>query len=266
MIQLICIDIDGTLLNSRKELPEENIRAIRHAIEKGVTVAFATGRSKQGVEYLFESIPCEGNAICLNSGLILYKGEMIYQKAINESVIEKVIGLMEKYQSQLFLTEEAGNITVGCLSEKLKQEIQQGSLKGNYRFCENYRELRQIIPQTKILKMAVQDFEAERFEQLYKELQQIREISVLRSDQFFLDIIPSDSGKEKGIGILADYLGITLEEVLCIGDNENDLAMLEQAGTGVAMGNAAQEVKQAADYVTADNDHAGVAEAIYHYI
>lgn len=266
MIQLICIDIDGTLLNSKKELPEENIRAIRYAIDKGAIVAFATGRSRQGVDYLFESIPCEGNAICLNSGLILYEGEIIYQRAIDESVIEKVINLMEKHQSQLFLTEKEGNITVGCLSEKLKQEMQQGSLKGNYRFCEDYKELRQVVSTRKILKMAVQDFEAERFEQLYEELCQIKEISVLRSDRYFLDIIPADSGKEKGIEILTEYLGISEENVLSIGDNENDIAMLKQAKFGVAMGNAAPEVKQAADYVTADQDHAGVAEAIYHYL
>ncbi len=266
MIRLICIDIDGTLLNSYKELPEDNRKAIHYAIQKGAMIVFATGRSRQGVEYLFKSISCDENAICLNSGLILYQGETIYQKQMSEQVVKKVINLMEKYNSQLFLTSENGNITVGSLSDKLKAEMQQGSLKGNYRFCENYEELRGVVSQTKVLKMAVQDFEEERFEQLYGELQKIKEVSVLRSDKFFVDIIPYDSGKEKGVEILAQYLGIAPEELLCIGDNENDIAMLRGSGIGVAMGNASEEVKLAADYVTADNDHAGVAEAIYRYI
>lgn len=266
MIQLICIDIDGTLLNSQKELPEDNKKAIRYALQKGVTVTFATGRSRQGVEYLFENIPCNENTICLNSGMILHQGEIIYEKQMNESTVQKVIDLMEKYKSQLFLTSADGNITVGSLSDQLKEQMQQGSLKGNYQFCEDYGQLRKIVQQTKVLKMAVQDFEAERFEQLYDELKKIKEISVLRSDKFFVDIIPSDSGKEKGIEILAQHLKITPDEILCIGDNENDIAMIKNAGIGVAMGNASEQVKAMADYVTADNDHAGVAEAIYHYI
>lgn len=266
MIRLICIDIDGTLLNSQKEIPRENIEAIRYAIKKGAKFALATGRSRQGVEYLFQSLQCDENAICLNGGLLMYQGKNIYQRPMNEEVVHKIIDLIERYEAQLFLTGVRGNITVGFLSDKLKQEIQQGSLMDNYCFYANYEELRRNIQWTNILKIAARDFDEERLEMLSQELQKIKEILVLKSDTSLLEIVPADSGKDKGIEIFARQMRIAPEEILCIGDSENDIAMLRHAGIGVAMGNAEEKVKNAADYVTTDNDHAGVAKAIYAYM
>ena len=87
-----------------------------------------------------------------------------------------------------------------------------------------------------------------------------------KSDDFFVDVNPREVNKGKGVAILARHLSVPMEQVMCIGDNENDLEMVEMAGIGVAMGNAVETVKCAADYVACDNDHAGVAEAIHRFI
>ena len=74
------------------------------------------------------------------------------------------------------------------------------------------------------------------------------------------------SSKGEAVQHFADYLNISYDDVMCIGDSENDLSMLKVAGVSVAMGNATPEVKEQADYITADNQHGGVAQAIYHFI
>lgn len=266
MIKLLCLDIDGTLLNSRKELPEENVEAVRWAANKGVVTVLASGRSMQGVRPILKGLGCEKNAVCLDGGLILYKGCIIYRKYMDLHMIYQVLQVSEKYHTQVFATSTTGNLTAGNLTARIMEEAEKGSMSGTYDFCQSYQEMRERMKDNDIIKMAVQDFTGENFRQTRQQLERIPTLSILRSDTYFLDIIPADSGKEKGIRILADYLRIAQEEIMCIGDNENDLEMLQAAGLSVAMGNASEEVKKKADVITEDNDHAGVAKAIYQYL
>lgn len=256
MIKLLCIDVDGTLLDSRKELPKENVEAVRYAIQKGVTAAIASGRSVSGIEPYLSQLGTGRQAVCLNGGLILCGG-VIHKTVMEEMLVMKVIDLAERYGSQLFLSAPEFNITNGSLSSKLQSLIDQGSLRSDYHYCRDYEELRRAAHQHKdeILKLAVKEIDEANFGQLKQELMDLDLFHVAKSDTYFVDINPKGSSKGQGVAVLANHLSIPMEQVMCIGDNENDLEMVAMAGYGVAMGNAAKPVKDAVFYVAPDNDH-----------
>lgn len=267
MIGLLCIDIDGTLLDSRKELPRENVEAVHYALEKGVIVAIASGRSVAGIEPLFSQLGIERNGVCLNGGLIL--SERIIQKTImEEELVMKIIGQAERYNSQIFLSTAELNLTNREMSGEVKELVEKGSLRSDYLHCQDFNELRTQahIYRDEIIKVAIKEIDEDNYGLLKQSLIEMDLFHVAKSDTFFVDINPRGENKGNGVAALARHLSIPMENVMCIGDNENDLEMIELAGVGVAMGNAVEPVKKAAVYVTGDHDHAGVAEAIYRFL
>lgn len=267
MIGLLCIDIDGTLLDSRKELPRENVEAVHYALEKGVIVAIASGRSVAGIEPLFSQLGIERNGVCLNGGLIL--SERIIQKTImEEELVMKIIGQAERYNSQIFLSTAELNLTNREMSGEVKELVEKGSLRSDYLYCQDFNELRTQahIYRDEIIKVAIKEIDEDNYGLLKQSLIEMDLFHVAKSDTFFVDINPRGENKGNGVAALARYLSIPMENVMCIGDNENDLEMIQLAGVGVAMGNAVEPVKKAAVYVTGDHDHAGVAEAIYRFL
>ncbi|WP_394524549.1 Cof-type HAD-IIB family hydrolase [Lacrimispora sp. JR3] len=267
IIGLLCLDIDGTLLDSRKELPPENVEAVHYALEKGVTVAIASGRSVEGIEPLFSQLGIGRNAVCLNGGLILSEG--IVQKTImEEEMVMKIISQAERFDSQIFLSTAEWNITNREMTGQVKELVENGSLRSDYLYCQDFNELRTQAHRYRdeIIKIAIKEIDEANFGLLKQSLIEMDLFHVAKSDTFFVDITPKGEHKGKGVAALARHLAIPMEQVMCIGDNENDLEMITLAGVGVAMGNAVEQVKNAAVYVTADHDHAGVAEAIYRFI
>lgn len=267
MIQLLCLDVDGTLLNSHKELPAENKKAIHYAIEKGVQVYIATGRSMRGIEHLFQELEIPRKAICLSGGLI-YDQKKIYSTHLDHNAVEKIVDLVEKYQSQVFLSMENINITNGQLAKELQVLVDNGSLKSAYHFCKDYEELHQqaTLHKREIIKAAIKEFDEKNYTLLKQELIDLDLFNVAKSDLYFVDVTSRDCHKGKAIQHLAKYLNIPLSDVMCIGDNENDKEMIQTAGIGIAMGNAVKEVKEIAVDITTSNDECGVAQAIYKYI
>lgn len=266
-IRLLCLDIDGTLLDSRKELPQENVQAVRYAMDRGVTVAIASGRSMSGMLPLFKTLGIRPCGVGLNGGLIL-DGDVVKQTIMDAELVQIVIAAAERYDSQIFLSTADCNYTNGKVSDHLKKLIENGGLKSDFVYCNDFDDLREKATEHKeeIVKIAIKEVEEDHYEQLRKELGQMGLFHVAKSDTFYVDINPLGCNKGMGVRELAEYLNIPMEEVMCIGDNENDEEMVEIAGVGVAMANAVETVKRKADFITGDNDHAGVARAVYHYI
>ncbi len=266
-IRLLCLDIDGTLLNSRKELLHENIQAVRYAVDQGVTVAIASGRSMSGMLPVFKDLGIRPCGVGLNGGLIL-DGDVVKQTIMDAELVQIVIATAEKYGSQIFLSAADCNYTNGRISDHLKKLIENGGLKSDFVYCSDFDGLRKKALEHKeeIVKIAIKEVEEDHYEQLRRELGEMGLFHVAKSDTFYVDVNPLGCNKGSGVRELAEHLNIPLEEVMCIGDNENDEEMVETAGVGVAMANAVEEVKKKADFITGDNDHAGVAQAVYHYM
>lgn len=270
-IKLISLDLDGTLLNSKKQLSQGNLQALKACIARGIQIVPTTGRTVDGVPSVVKEIPGVRYVIATNGAMIfdmetetiidrrmlenaqalailriLEEYPVMYDPYINGRGIseEKFFGHMERYglpkelQEMVLVTRDVVPNVIrfveenGGPVEKINMFFAEPSLKG---------EIRQ-------------------------RLKEIPDILITSSIPLNLEINHPEATKGKGILRLAKHLGISREETMAFGDGENDLSMMKEAGIGVAMENGMKELKEKADYVTGSNDEDGVAAAIDRFI
>lgn len=117
-----------------------------------------------------------------------------------------------------------------------------------------------------LLKVSIREEDDDIYQKVRRKLEDLKLFDVAKSDTNYIDINIKGINKSKGVRDLAQYLNIDLSEVICIGDNENDIDMIKIAGLGVGMANSCDELLKVCDAVTLSNDECGVAKAIYDYV
>ncbi|WP_418223273.1 Cof-type HAD-IIB family hydrolase [Clostridium isatidis] len=274
-IKLICIDMDGTLLNSKHEVSDENKKAIKKAHDRGVNIALCTGRMFLSAKYYADLIGINTPIIASNGAFIKngYNDKAIYENPLPKDIAIEIYKIAKKYRltiqfnswNVLFMetpaSEEHAYVVMNrdlpeekrvkfIINEKLDEAIQ--NYEGN------------------ILKAGVIEKAANK-DKLWTAKEEIKDIfrdklHVVSSGDNNFEITVGSVSKGNAAAYLAKLLNIPQEEVMCIGDSENDLSMIKYAGIGVAMGNGLDIVKEAADYVTDTNDNIGVAKAIEHFV
>ncbi|HFH9837766.1 TPA: Cof-type HAD-IIB family hydrolase [Streptococcus suis] len=268
MIKLLALDMDGTLLNNRKELMKPQIDAIHQAVEAGVKIVLCTGRPLAGVKSFIKQLgfDAEEEFVIVNNGCSTHSTKdwsLIDWAELAPSDITHLNQLADGKELQISLFDVEDYFV---LAEKANEQVTlDASLVG-------------MMPQPISLTEAVSGqhrfFEAmfvgkpevvERFEQTHR-VHLEESYSTVRSLPYLLEILPNGASKASGLKQLADRLGILPEEIMAIGDANNDLEMLEFAGLGIAMGNANEQVKAIAQDITDTNENNGVAKAIAKYI
>ena len=269
--KLICIDMDGTLLNDKKTISERNLRSIRLANEKGVRIAVCTGRIFTSADFFSELLGVKSPVIASNGAYIREKDrdEVVYKATLGVQKCKKLLSVFREYDIYPhYYTSDT------VFTEKL---IYSSSF---------YEEVNKTLPKDKQVKIVLvedwndifQRYESEIFkgiavdddiEKIHKAKMSLRdrsdfEVVSSRFDNF--EVMNKGVSKGSAVKILADYYGINSEQVICIGDSENDLSMIKFAGLGVAMGNADEDVKEAAKYITDSNNCDGVAKAIEKFV
>lgn len=265
MYKLIAVDMDGTLLREDKTVSERTKQAIQMAHAQGVKVVLASGRPIEGLNRYLEEL-----GLCTEEDYVLsYNGSVVQNVGTKEVIAKSVLkgkDLMALYK----LSKELGvNIHAfskdGCITPKMNEYSQlEGRINGIPVHEVNYDT---ISAEEDIVKIMLID-PVEVLEEAIKKLPQTLydEYTIVRSAPFFLEFLNKNSGKAVGVKALGEHLGIKREEIICIGDAGNDLDMIEYAGLGVAMGNAFEEVKKAADYITDSNEEDGVAKVIEKFV
>ncbi|CAJ0990709.1 sugar-phosphatase [Pantoea sp. Nvir] len=262
-IKLVAIDIDGTLLNSHYELTSGVKLAIDHVRKKGVAVVLATGRPYVGIKrYLIELGLVDKGQYCIS-----YNGALV-QKAKDGECVSEITLSFDDYVYIEKLARELGVHFQAFDKDSLytpnkdlsKYTIHEASLTGipvRYRSVDemdhNIRFPKlMMIDDPSLLDAAVQ--------QLPSKAQQ--NYTILKSAPYYLEILDCRVNKGRSLKMLAEKMSIAREEVMAIGDQENDLAMIKYAGTGVAMGNAIDSIKKIAQFITKSNMEDGVVYAI----
>lgn len=267
MIKLVAIDLDGTLLNSQKEISLRNKQALMAAKQAGVKVVICTGRPLAAIGPYLEELGLqeEGDySITFNGGLV--------QKNDTGAIIEKTLMPLEAIH-ELYQLATTLNMPFDVLSDEVVMQLPSvpnypsiySSLNKLLTF-ESYK-LEELTPNRIYNKVVVAIDEAylnERIKEIPASFYERFEIIKTRNN--LLEFMPKGITKAYGISLLAKDLGIRAEEIMTLGDEENDLPMIEYAGLGVAMANAIPLVKEAADVVTDTNDQDGVAKAVEKYI
>lgn len=267
-IKLVAIDIDGTLVNSAKQLTPVVKNAIAAAKKAGVKVVICSGRPFSGVKPLLEELNLMNQsnqyAVCFGGAMVQSTdGKVIDLKAISYKNYQDLELLARKKnlhfhaisQDKIFTSNrDIGHYTV--------YESRLVNLEIFYRTPEELSEEKLVkamfIDDSKKLDVAMKDWaDFAEFED---------EVTFTKSAPFYLEANAKGVNKAAALKILAEHLQLKVSEIMAIGDEGNDLSMIEYAGLGVAMGNAIPAVKAAANVETQDNDHDGVAEAINKYI
>jgi len=265
-IKLIAIDIDGTLLNEKNELAPATIAAVKAASAQGIKVVLCTGRPLTGVQPYLDAMDIAGDdqyAITFNgsvaqtvAGKVLTNHSLTYDDFIDLEALSRKLQSHFQIETPDYIYTANKNISAYTIAESYL-----------VRMLIRYREVGETPRDLTISKAMfvddpavitrVKDNMPESFKQRF---------SVVQSAPYFIEVMNSHASKGGTLGELAAQLGITADEVMTLGDQGNDLTMIEYAGLGVAMGNAIDEVKEAAQVMTLSNVEDGVAAAIHKYV
>ncbi|URZ03592.1 Cof-type HAD-IIB family hydrolase [Clostridium felsineum] len=265
--KLICIDMDGTLLNSKRRISYETKEAIREAHLKGIDIVITTGRIYSNAAFYSELIGVKSPVIASNGAIIRGKNDkIIYEKAISVDILLRITEICNKLQGRLaFHTKDSAicgsKIAYLVMCFVFFKSVMKGDSKIKY--INNYnRYLESFGKDDKIIKCEIVDISANKIAALKEELKKIDDIELVCSSRYNIEITAKSASKGNAIKILSQQYGVKREEIIAIGDSENDLSMIEYGGVGVAMGNGVEKVKKIADYITDTNDNDGVAKVI----
>ncbi|HHT62691.1 MAG: Cof-type HAD-IIB family hydrolase [Bacillota bacterium] len=261
-IKLIASDLDGTLLNERCMISQRTKEAIRRLKEKGIIFTFATGRMYRSALHFALELEMDVPLITYEGALVKTSAtkQVIYHRPLPGELAKKVVDIGEENRLNInvYLDDE---LYVHRVTEEIRDYCRVVQVPYNH--VENWSSLLDRDP-TKVLFMG----EAEKLDYLWVQLKEEfgDQVYITKSSPHFLEFTHPRATKGYGIKVLAQEFGIKKEEIMAFGDNLNDLELLKAAGFGVAMGNAREELKQVADYVTGYNYEDGVAAAIEKFV
>ncbi|MGG5342757.1 Cof-type HAD-IIB family hydrolase [Enterococcus sp. AZ192] len=267
MIKLVAIDLDGTLLDSKKEISSRNKAVLAQAKAAGVKVVLCTGRPLAAIEGYLETLDLRDNgdySITFNGGLVQKNdtGEIIEKNPMPLEDIHVLHGLAETL-----------NVPLDILSDGIVLQLpvskEYTSLYSQLNNLLTFEPVELVdLTAERIYNKAVvaidEDYLDEQIKKIPSEFYDKYEVIKTRSN--LLEFMPKGITKAYGISLLAKDLAIEQEEIMTIGDEENDLPMIEYAGLGVAMENAVPRVKELADVITDTNDNDGVAKAVEKFV
>ena len=252
-IKAIFFDVDGTLFSHKlNDVPESTRKALKALRERGVMTVVATGRHM--IEYAqlpVGNIEFDGY-LTLNGQLLLDSERKVYAgTAMNEGEMKILAGIFKRKQIPFMLVGE-NNRYINFVDDTVIRT--QAETKGQLPEIGDYsgEKIYQILA-----------FVPEEQKNILNEL--LDECSITSWNDTGIDIIPKGGGKSAGIQKFLDEHGMDRSEIMAFGDGENDMDMLRFAGIGVAMGNASDMVKAAADYVTDTVDENGIENALRHF-
>lgn len=262
MYRLLCLDIDGTLLNSRHEITANVKAAVQKAAKMGLCPVLVSARMPQGMRFLLEELSLNTPMICYSGALLLDDtGHFAAQKTLRAAAVETIWAAAKKQHIHVSLYKD-DRWYIEALDDWAREESRITRITpqiADYGKLLRHWQAAGDGP-NKILCLA----EADKLQAFMNQLH-LADVTVYRSKPTYLEIGHGEASKTAAIRLLAEKLHIAREEILAIGDNYNDIDMLEYAGLGIAMGNAPPKVKERADTVTATNDADGVACAIEKY-
>ena len=266
MYKLIALDIDGTLLNSDKKISNENKAAIAAARTKGVRVVLVSGRPTSGMRPSLKELGMDSD-----DDYVLSFNASVVQRVKSKTIIRSQIltGLDAKKLAKI---AQQYDVDIHAFSHE------KGLITPSHNDYTNHESDMNDEPITLIDFEILDDNElilkvmlVDKAEKLTAAINQLpaslyEEFTIMQSAPYFLEFLNKNSNKGIGVKALADHLSIPMEQVICMGDAGNDYHMIKDAGLGIAMGNATDDIKAVANYITATNDEHGVAKAIQKFV
>lgn len=267
-VKLIALDLDDTLLNDNREIPENTILALRKCAEKGIYVVLCSGRAEDGILPFVRKLEIAGTQagkflIAINGCSVfdLHSRTQIYKKIVPTEVLLHCDDEAEKMglDSEIYTPD---TIFYAKETKWTRLDVDLCHLKGEV--VKDYKKLlekgscKMLIPGEPEKLIILQ-------EKLKKDLGE--KAVIFTSKPYFLEILPPNCGKGEAISWLANHIGIDIKNCMGFGDSMNDESMIKLCGYGIAMENGLDYIKNIADFVTEkDNNHGGVGDFIEKYV
>ncbi len=262
-IKLVIVDLDGTLLNSNHQLSERTEKVLRAALDQGIQVMLATGKTYYSARHIIEKLKLVTPGVYVQ-GLIVHNadGNIRHQQTLDPALARRVITFAEDRGFTVLIY--SGTRLLMRAKTPLYEHIQ--------RYDEPAPEivgpLQNILDTTPLHKLLLYGDEKRVTALRWQLSMQLNGQATLVYAQIpgMMEVLPHGASKGRAVKALIRELGFHPNQVLAIGDGENDIEMIQVAGIGVAMGNADERLKKVADHIVADNDNDGVAEALEKFI
>lgn len=258
MYRLLAIDLDGTLLTPQKLITLRTQELLCHVAEKGITIVIATGQTAAVLRHVCASLPLTGPQIIENGAVIVDfgSGKLLHERLLPPEYILPTLDTLRNY----------GFYRAYHTHETVYVDTDTPRAKNWYRPpvppAVMVEDVANLYPKPCIKVVGIGEEGTLREKRRILEAMFAGKLYVTQSSFDLLEFLHPDVSKGNALKTIAADLHIAPEEVIAIGDNHNDLGMMRFAGLGVAMGNAHDEVKAEADYVTLSNDEEGVADLI----
>jgi Cof subfamily protein (haloacid dehalogenase superfamily) len=264
--RLLVVDIDGTLVGSQGSVSAEDKEALAAAQRAGVKVCLSTGRTSQGCRWIVDELSLDGYHIFFDGALVSEADRALYVEPLGGEVVKEVVEFVRKHDIYLELYSAKDYFVEW---ENWATEIHRSYFKLEPRVVD-FTELgggEKFIKGGLITRDAEEVAKAKSFRNRFD--RSLR-FSLARSPAYpgveFINVLAPEVSKGKALTALASHLGVSLSEVMAIGDGTNDISLLSIAGLAVAMGNAPDEVKSVAHRVTEEVGRSGVAAAVNKFL
>ena len=267
MIKLVAMDIDGTLLDSNKNLSEENKKTVKEYEERGIKFTFSTGRIDNELEEVSSKMPYVKYGIMCNGAYVIdfENNKMLYSDLLDMSDVRYIYDTVKAMDMDMMFELQADGVIYS----------ERRCIEDTKRY--NVYHIDEFIKKTRVPVENIGEYIASREKpvanvNIFFPTAEIRDEVVEKIKDINYDLSYSEgtnlefnvkgTTKAKGLVALAEYLGISIEETMAIGDNFNDVDILKTAGVSAVMDNARDEIKKLGDFITLSNDENGVAYAI----
>jgi Cof subfamily protein (haloacid dehalogenase superfamily) len=264
--RLLVVDIDGTLLGSEGGISAEDREALAAAQRAGVKVCLSTGRASQGCRWIVDELSLDGYHIFFDGALVSGADKELYVEPLERGVVKEVVGFVRKHDIYLELYSATDYFVEW---ENWATEIHRNYFKLEPMVVDfaRLRSGQRFVKGGLITRSEEEVAKARSFRNRFD--RSLR-FSLARSPAYpgieFINVLAPDVSKGKALTALASHLGVSLSEVMAIGDGTNDISLLSIAGLAVAMGNAPDEVKAVAHRVTDEVGSSGVAVAVKKFL
>jgi len=266
--KLLVVDIDGTLVGKRGSISTEDRQALVSARQSGIQVSLSTGRGSQACLGIIDQLSLDGYHIFFDGALVSdpEQGKEVYVQPLSKGVVKQAVEFAHRRNMDLELYSATHYFTE-------RETWSTGAHRQFFNIQPTIVDFTKLWERERIIKGGVVTTtpqEAAKARDFCRQFADSLHFSWARTPAYpgvdFINVLAPEVSKGNALAALASHLGVSMSEVIAIGDGTNDMALLSSAGLAIAMGNAPDEVKAVADYITLDVDHSGLAVAINKFL
>lgn len=255
MINLIAVDLDGTLLNDKKNVSTYTINTLKILSSMGIPIVLTSGRMMEAIDKFQKMIGIRCYRSSMNGSYILGKyNEIIHNKIINSIDVKRIISYLGR--KEVFFNISSTD-TLYCRKDNVCRDNRNYGVNTKYLSCEQMLD-DEILAN----RIIIEEDNIEKLNKITVYLLEHFEIEISKSEKNNIEVTKRGVNKGSGLNEICKHLSISPESTLAFGDNENDISLFKCAGTSVAMENAVENLKQLANYITCSNNQDGVAKML----